>query len=314
MRVFIEYTHLAMKNIRFALIAVIVAVIGLLVVPCITSAGNQINEPLGNVTNTFSSHNPYIDQQQDLSHTPLSETDTVNSEVLVAVLDTGIDVNHKDLSGKVVESINFTRSHTIEDKVGHGTHIAGIIASEKNGILIKGASSNIKLLNVKVAEDDGLVWASDVAEGIIRATDKGAQVINMSLVLPSKYQPIEEAIKYAWDRGVVMTAAAGNFVKCNTYPAAYSNVLAVGAINFDGKLWEGSNDSDFVNAYAPGVSILSTIPGNKYGYQSGTSMASAYVSAVGARAINQIVDTNNNNKSSDEIMDLLISLFPKTDR
>jgi subtilisin family serine protease len=303
-----------MKNIRFALNALIVVAFAILIIPCTTLAGNQANDTSGNIASELSAINPYVDQQQYQLNIQPSEAGTANNEVLVAVLDTGIDVNHKDLSNKVIESINFTKSPTIKDIVGHGTHIAGIIASEKNGIISAGASSNVKLLNVKVAEDNGIVWASVVAKGIVWATDRGAQVINMSLVLPAKYQPVEEAIRYAWDHGVVMTAAAGNYVKCNIYPAAYNNVLAVGATNSDGQLWEGSNDSDFVKAYAPGVSILSTVPGNKYAYLSGTSMSSAYVSAVGARAINQIADTNNNDKSSDEVMDLLMSLFPKTNQ
>jgi len=238
------------------------------------------------------------------------------SETLVAILDTGIDVTHEDLNGRVVDTIILSGSKTGEDLNGHGTHIAGIIAANRNNnIGIAGVVPNVKLLNVKVAEDNGTVWASKVAQGIIWATDNGAKVINMSLAMPSKSQPLEDAVHYAWNHGVVLVAAAGNnHTTAATYPAAYDGVIAVGATNSTGDIWAESNDGAFVGAYAPGVSILSTLPGNKYGYQSGSSMASAYVSAVAAELISETKDANNDGKVNDEIADILKTLFHKPSR
>jgi thermitase len=302
-----------MKGIGLALIAVVVAASILLVVPGITVAEDHSNDPLAWVASVTPFNDPYVDKQWALPHIPLPTIDTANNnEVLVAVLDTGIDVNHEDLAGKIVESINFSSSNTIEDMNGHGTHVAGIIAADmNNGIGIVGAAPHVKLLNVKICEDNGTVWASNVAKGIIWATDRGAKVINISLVVPANYQPLEEAVNYAWRHGVVLAAAAGNYIKTTTYPAAYDNVIAVAAITPAGELWSGSNNGAFVDAYAPGADILSTLPRNKYGYLSGSSMATAYVSAMAANSYNQVIDANNSGANNDEAVDLVKMFFGK---
>ena len=105
-------------------------------------------------------------------------------DILIAVLDTGIDLQHEDLADKVVANVNFADSPTTDDLYGHGTHIAGIIAaSTDNGFGIAGVVPSCHLLNVKVADDNGRCNSSTVAEGIVWAVDNGAKVINMSLTL-----------------------------------------------------------------------------------------------------------------------------------
>jgi thermitase len=300
-----------MKGILITFIAVLLIGSALLSVPQGTIAGGPANEPVASLASVTSSDDPYITRQWALQQLP-SLADTSTNDILVAVLDTGIDVNHEDLAGKVVESVNFSGSKTTADINGHGTHIAGIIAANaNNGIGIAGASPGAKLLNVKIAEDNGTVWASSIAKGIVWATDRGAKVINMSLAVPTKYQPLEDAIQYAWRHGVVMVAAAGNYVKNTTYPAAYDEVIAVAATNPDGTIWSESNDGSFVDTYAPGVSILSTLPNNKYGVMSGSSMASAYVSSITAKAISTTTDNNSNGRVNDEIADLARKLLSK---
>ena len=132
-------------------------------------------------------------------------------DILIAVLDTGIDLQHEDLADKVVASVNFTDSPTVSDVYGHGTHVAGIIAaSADNDFGIAGLAPDCRLMNVKVANDRGLTDAATVAKGIVWAIDNGAKVINLSLTIPEPTQSLEEAVDYAWSKGAVIIAAAGN--------------------------------------------------------------------------------------------------------
>lgn len=254
----------------------------------------------------------YVDKQWALQRIQsLAVGSGKSDEVLVAVLDTGIDQRHEDLAGKVVDSINFSDSTTVSDRLGHGTHIAGIIAAAaKNGIGIAGAAPNARLLNVKIADDKGMVWASTVAKGIIWAVDNGAKIINMSLAIPAATPALEEAVNYAWSKGVVIIAAAGNTgSSAPTYPASCPNVIAVAATDINGSLWERSNHGDWVSAYAPGAEIYSALPGDSYGYKSGTSMATAYVTAVAALTLSTVTDADGDGFVNDEVTEILKALF-----
>jgi len=259
----------------------------------------------------YSANDPYLSKQWALEGIPASLTNGDSTEVLIAILDTGIDQGHEDLARKVVASVNFTKTQTAADVHGHGTHIAGIIAAAaNNGLGIAGIAPNSRLLNVKVADDSGMVWASTAAEGIVWAVDNGAKVINMGFFVPSPYPALEQAVDYAWSRGVVLVAAAGNGIKSvPVYPAYYPEVIAVAATDVGGNLWSRSNYGDWVDAYAPGVDIYSTFPGNNYGYQTGTSVASAYVSGVAALAFASATDANGNGLVNDEVTALLKTLL-----
>jgi subtilisin family serine protease len=301
-----------MKGTKILLATTMILFGLVLALPGIVLADDQENAPLVALASVSESKDQYVDKQWALRQIPLIHIDNASNEIIVAVLDTGIDGNHEDLAGKVIESINFSGSQTDKDVNGHGTHVAGIIAANAdNEIGIAGAAPNVKLLNVKVAEDNGMVWASKVAKGIIWATDRGAKVINMSLATPSKFQPLEEAVEYAWSHGVVLVAAAGNYNKLTTYPAAYDEVIAVAATTIENEIWSNSNDGKFVDAYAPGAEIFSTLPDNKYGYESGSSMATAYVSAVAAEVFAETADTNDDGKVNDEVLASVEALFPK---
>jgi thermitase len=270
------------------------------------SVGSKVNALPSNSPNDI-----YFPEQWALQKMPGWQTSSGGPEVLVAVLDTGIDEQHEDLAGKVADEVNFTDTQTASDHFGHGTHVAGIIAATaNNGIGIAGIAPNCRLLNVKVADDKGMVWASAAAEGIIWAVDRGAKIINMSLAIPTITPALEEAVDYAWSKGVVIIAAAGNTgTSVPTYPASCSNVIAVAATDINGSLWERSNHGDWVNAYAPGVEIYSTLPGNSYGYNSGTSMATAYVTAVTALMLDTVADTDGDGLVNDEITAVLKADF-----
>jgi len=224
-------------------------------------------------------------------------------DVLVAILDTGIDQTHEDLAGKVVASINFTQSPTVDDLCGHGTHIAGIIAATAdNAVGGTGVAYNCSLMNVKVAEDDGSCDSATVAKGIIWAVDNGAKVINISLTITKPLPTLEKAIDYAWDKGAVIVAAAGNnYSSTPVYPAAYPNAIAVAATNKDDRLPQWSNHGDWISLGAPGVDIYSTLPDDNYGYKSGTSSAAALVSGEAALLFTIVTDTNSNGCVNDEI-------------
>ena len=222
---------------------------------------------------------------------------------MVAILDTGIDQDHEDLEGKVVAEVNLTDSPASGDVYGHGTHVAGIIAgSSNNGTGIVGVAPECQLINIKVADDKGRCNASRIASGIIWAVDNGANVINVSIELGEPSPELEEAVNYAWGQGAVVIAAAGNDgVQSPVYPAAYENCIAVAALREDSTLAPLSNYGDWVAVAAPGFNIYSTLPDDSYGYKSGTSFATAYISGLAALLFNEVTDTNGNGRLNDEV-------------
>jgi thermitase len=208
---------------------------------------------------------------------------TGNPNIKIAVLDTGIEKTHADLAGKIIGEANFTTASSTNDANGHGTHVAGIAAAATNNVQgIAGAGYNTTILNGKVLGDDGSGYYSWIANGIIWAADQGAHVINMSLGGTASSQAMSDAVDYAWSKGAVIVAAAGNkSTSAPHYPAYYPKVVAVAATdNNDNKASFSNYDSSWVDVAAPGTSIYSTYKGNAYGSMSGTSMASPMVSGV----------------------------------
>lgn len=225
------------------------------------------------------------------------------AEVRVAILDTGIDRDHADLAAKIVAEKNFTRSRTTDDKYGHGTHVAGIAAAvTDNGAGVAGTSWGAVLMNGKVLGDDGSGRYSWVASGLVWAADNGARVINLSLGGSSPSQALQDAVDYAWGRGAVVVAAAGNSgSSAPSYPAAYANAIAVAATDSQDAKASFSNYGDWVDLAAPGVGIYSTLPNHKnrigqtnYGTLSGTSMAAPFVSGAAALVWSQLPTDSSN--------------------
>ena len=236
-----------------------------------------------------------------------------DGQVIVAILDTGIDADHEALYTVVASEINFTDSPAgVLDKYGHGTPIAGIIAANPdNDPGVQGVVSNCRLLNVKVVDDRGRYDMSDLVDGILWAVDNGANVINISIVSGEKSTELEEAINYAWQNGVIIVAAAGNGgTDTPVYPAAYEHCIAVTAADDSGNLIPLANYGGWVDIAAPGYKIYSTLPGNDYGYMYGTSFATAYVSGLVARLFPLVQDSNNDGKYNDEVRQLLLNNFP----
>lgn len=208
-----------------------------------------------------------------------------SEDVLVAVVDTGVDLNHPDLKGRTVAGMNIVNKGAQPlDDVGHGTHVAGVISAlVNNDEGVAGISWYNKIMPVKVLDESGAGSTYAVAQGIIWAADHGAKVINMSLGNYADSQFLHDAIKYAYDKDIVLIAASGND---NTerpgYPAAYPEVFAVAATDSNKQKASFSNYGDYIDVAAPGVNIASTYPDNHYAALSGTSMASPHVTALAA--------------------------------
>jgi subtilisin family serine protease len=210
--------------------------------------------------------------------------------IIVAILDTGIDGNHKDLKGKVIKSFNLTGQGLSED---HGTHVAGTIAA--NGWLIGGAP-DASLIDIKVLGRNG-GSVDTVVKGINLAAANGASVISMSLGGSSFNQrdisKLSVAIQNAWNNGAICVAAAGNngTSVCTpdsySYPASVEKAESIGACevgeNLDTiSLATFSNENNRVAMAACGKHVVSTVRGGKYLILSGTSMATPHVSAMAA--------------------------------
>lgn len=212
-------------------------------------------------------------------------------------------MDHPDLKGRLVPGINIVDpSNPPDDDVGHGTHVAGIIAAEvNNNEGIAGMTWYTKIMPVKVLDSTGAGSTYSVAEGIIWATDHGAKIINMSLGNYAEAEFLHDALKYAHERGVVIVAASGND---NTdrpgYPAAYPEVIAVSATDPDESRAEYSNYGDYIDVAAPGTSIPSTYPGSRYAALSGTSMACPHVSALAS-----LIRATNSHLTNTEVTDIL---------
>jgi thermitase len=221
--------------------------------------------------------NTYADRAWDVARGSSSQE--------IAVLDTGVDYNHPDLDGKVIRGYDFVqRDNAPMDQNGHGTHVAGIAAAETNNATgVAGMAPNTKILAVRVLDANGSGSLANIADGIRYAADAGAEVINLSLGCDCATTTLESAVNYAWNKGVVIVAAAGNDGVSTTFePASYANVIAVGAVDSNNRKASFSNWGTWVDVMAPGVDIASTYPGNRYVYMSGTSMASPYVAGQAA--------------------------------
>jgi type VII secretion-associated serine protease mycosin len=208
------------------------------------------------------------------------------SSQVVAVVDTGVDTTPPDLAGRTVAGYNvIVPGSAPDDAAGHGTFVAGEIAAGGNdGTGIAGVIWNGRVMPVKVFADGSTsAYDSDIATGIVWAVDHGARVINLSLGGPANDPLLHAAVQYAANRDVVVVAAAGN-TGDNTaqYPAAFPEVIAVGATDSAGNLTDFSTYGNWIAVAAPGFDIMSTYPGNQYAIGSGTSFAAPIVAGIAA--------------------------------
>jgi len=217
--------------------------------------------------------------------------------VIIAIIDTGIDLDHPDFNCTVPGGLSkLTTGYNVfspftppDDDQYHGTHVAGIAgACTNNGLGIAGVAPQARLMPVKVLNYLGKGTSGGVAAGITYAvdpdgnpaTDDGAKVINLSLGASGSNSTLETAVNYAYNQGVLVVAASGNAGTSSIYyPAAYDNVVAVGSTNPGDDLSLFSNYGAGLDLVAPGSSIYSTVIGS-YGALDGTSMASPHVAGL----------------------------------
>ncbi len=239
-------------------------------------------------------NDPYTDSQWGLSriNAPAAWAISRGDGVLIAVLDTGADFSHPDLAGKLRGDIDWdlvNNDSDASDDHGHGTHVSGIAAvATNNGIGVAGLGWNAAILPLKVMDSRGEGSSYDLASAIYYAAEWGARVINMSLGGPYPCPSyLQDAIDHAYNRGVLLVAAAGNDGQNQTvFPANCAHVLGVAATTSYDTRASFSNYGDHVSVAAPGVDILSTCwPGMGYGsycYMDGTSMATPFVAGLAA--------------------------------
>jgi thermitase len=214
-------------------------------------------------------------------------------ELIVAVVDTGVDFNHPDLKGRVINGPDFLfrpgwifnrkdKNGPMDDN-GHGTHCAGIIAaSANNGLGMAGVAPKVKIMAVKSLDHLAGGTQYDVMRGIAHAAMNGAKIVNLSHGGMGTTSVERKFYSDAVQNGLLLVSSAGNNGDALTFPAAYPGVLSVGATDSGGALWKGSNHDLTLGVTAPGVGILSTVPDNAYEKQTGTSAAAAFASGVAA--------------------------------
>ncbi|RNB89418.1 peptidase S8 [Brevibacillus nitrificans] len=250
----------------------------------------------------------YTEYQWNLSLIGMEQSWDVSegsSDVIVAVVDTGVDMEHPEFEGKLVEGYNvLDGSNKPQDDNGHGTHVSGVIAAKTNNKDgIAGMTWKSKLMPIKAIGADGSGSAVDIAQGIYWATDHGADVINLSVGNYTSSAALKEACKYAYDNNVVLVAASGNDASDQpSYPAAYDEVLSVAAVDHLKERADFSNFGDYVDVAAPGVDIPSTYIYSDYASLSGTSMACPHVAALAA-----LVRSVHPDMKSHDVMELIRS-------
>lgn len=219
--------------------------------------------------------------------------------VVVAILDTGCQVDHPDLKDRIIGGRNFTTDNNSDpdqfgDNNGHGTHVAGTIAAVEDGKGVVGMAPLVSLLILKVLDSSGGGGYQNLIDAIHYSLEwqgpegQKVRILSMSLGGETDDPALHAAIVQAVGAGLLVVCAAGNTGQVERqFPGGYNEVVGVGAVDFDKKLAAFSTMNKEIDVVAPGVGILSTYPDNRYAVLSGTSMATPHIAGAAALIINQ---------------------------
>lgn len=248
-----------------------------------------------------------------------------NPEVVVAIVDTGVDLNHEDLANNIYRNPNETLNDRDDDGNGyiddiygwdfvsydnipddedeHGTHVAGTIAAEANSIGVVGVAPQVKILPVRILDENGRGYVSDAVLAVNYIKSMNVDIVNHSWGTSGYSSSLYQAMR---DSNDLHICAAGNDSYGDAdYPARFTldNIISVASITASGELSGFSNyGSNSVDVAAPGSSIFSTVPGSEYGYMSGTSMATPHVTGIAA-----LVKSKYSNYSITQIKNAIIN-------
>ncbi len=223
---------------------------------------------------------------------------TKGQGIKVAVIDTGISSRHPDLRGRVKgRVVTVNGGLGLSEIDGHGTHVAGTIAAVANEKGIVGVAPDVELYDVRAFGPDGTAEIADIVEGINWAIENNMNIINMSFGTTENNFALRHAVKQAARAGIILVASAGNNGGALEYPAAYKEVVAVGAIDKENNLASFSSRGNGLDVVAPGVGIKSTWLNGSYRVLDGTSMAAAHISGLYALQL-----ANQNRASARQIL------------
>ncbi|MEK4352573.1 S8 family serine peptidase [Paenibacillus sp. FSL R5-0475] len=217
-------------------------------------------------------------QNQKISYTL---TNKFSKVIKVAIMDSGIDEQHEDLENTSIIQYNAVDlEEPVFDKLGHGTAIAGIIAANDNEFGLVGVSPHVKILSIKVLNDEGKGEIESFVRGIEWAIDHDADIINMSFGIKRDDPQLKTAIEKALKHGVIVVAAVGNKMGSEAeFPAAYKEVISITGIDSTENIFSLASRGK-VDFSAPGKDILSLSPNDQYAVYNGTSFATAHITGT----------------------------------
>lgn len=212
--------------------------------------------------------------------------------IKVAILDTGIDINHESLYGLDYSEVSLL-DNGIDAGIGHGTGIASIIAGQTDEFL--GLAPSSEVLSVKVLNSDGVGDSFTIAKGIVLAVDQGSDIINLSLGGFSSSAAMDQAIQYAKSKDVLLVSAVGNDgTEGVLYPARHKDVIAVSSVDAKSRVSSFASYGPEVDLAAPGVGIVTAWEDNHFVEFSGTSIATAFVTGALAHELSKSPSQNKN--------------------
>lgn len=231
----------------------------------------------------------YIDYGVRLVGAPLEWKETMGEGIKVGIIDTGVCITHPDLKNRIKDGMNFTSEDkgSICDYSGHGTHIAGIVAAERNGSGVVGVAPKAELYIAKAFDKSGKTSYPAIEKSLMYLADRGVDVINMSFSSPNASPRYSEAVRAIKRMGITMICAAGNEGAGSNmgYPASFEQTIAVSAVDINKHIAEFNSKGSAAEIAAAGINIYSTYLDNGYATLSGTSMATPII--TGAVAILQ---------------------------